>query len=340
MIKVLIVDHSALIRVRLGKMIDDDADFELVGATNSGLRALDLVQKLGPDVVLVDTRADDLDGISLLKRLMKDWPVPVIMLAESDSEDANLAVEAMREGAVDFVLKSGDNLLLLAEEFKAKAKAVAVARLQKFSKSAVHPKRRSFFSSRKKIVVIASSTGGPQTVEALLTALPKNFPVPILIVQHMPPVFTKSFAERLDRICEISVKEAQDGDELLNGRALIAPGGFHMELVAEVKGMEGVIRLNNRDPPQLGVRPNADRLFNSVARIFGENTIGVVLTGMGCDGTAGCRTIKELHGTVLAEAESSCIIYGMPRSVIEKGLADIVVTLEDMPVALIQLVDI
>src|SRR3989344_321189 len=266
---------------------------------------------------------------------MREWPLPVIML--SSHTESGKAIEAIQAGAVDFIVKPTNEFDTIRDEIIIKIKTAALARLARFKQARAQTHR--FNSTRKKIVIIATSTGGPQTLEALLTELPKNIPASILIVQHMPPYFTKSLAERLNTICQIEVKEAQEGDELKVGTALIAPGGFHMELKAEFLGAEGKIRLN-KEPPELGVRPCANKLFKSVAPIFKENTIAVVLTGMGTDGTEGCVDVKKFNGTVIAEAEKSCIIYGMPKSVIERGLVDEIIDIDTMAVALVQLLDV
>ncbi len=338
MIKVLVVDDSALMRKILSDNLSSDPEIEVIGTAINGIFAIEKIKLLGPDVVLMDLEMPEMDGITALKKIMKEWPLPVIILSAHSEKDSSKALDAMKSGAVDFILKpAGKDINEIKEEIINKIKTAALARLHKFKK--VTTRKHHFISTRKKIIIIGSSTGGPQTLEALLTELPKNIPVSILIVQHMPPMFTKSLAERLDKICEIEVREAQEGDELRNGVALIAPGGFHMELKSDINGFEGTIHLN-KEPPELGVRPNINRLFKSVALIFRENTIGVVLTGMGMDGTEGCKIIKAAKGTVVAEAEESCIIYGMPKCVIEAGLADEVVQLDEMAVALVQLVDI
>ena len=342
MVSVLVVDDSAVMRKIIVDILSSDPEIKVLEKASDGEEAVRKAREYKPDVITMDIEMPVLDGISALKRITDENPIPVIMLSAHSKEGSDRTLEAMKAGAVDFILKpSGEistDLDKLKDEIIKKVKSAAQAKVKKFESKA-QVKAHTFSDTRKKVIVIGSSTGGPQTLEALLTELPKNIPVPILIVQHMPPDFTRSLAERLNSISQIEIREAKEGDMLQNGVALIAPGGFHMELVSEVEGMEGVIKLNTL-PHELGVRPNANRLFKSVVKIFGENTIGVVLTGMGMDGTEGSRAIKDAKGTVVAEAEESCVIYGMPKSVVDENLADLVVPLENMAVTLVQLVDI
>jgi two-component system chemotaxis response regulator CheB len=344
LIKVLIADDSALMRKLLTNMLSSEQDIEVVGKASNGKIAIEQIKALSPDVVLMDIEMPEMDGISAIKVIVKECPVPVIVISAHSKEGSERTLEAMNAGAIDFIPKPSGEISLdiddIKEQLIAKVRASVGVKVKAFVKKEVEKITQSSFSStRKKIVVIGSSTGGPQTLEALLQEFPKEFPCPILIVQHMPKGFTQSLAKRLNGLSHIEIREAKEGDALENGVALIAPGGKHMELIAPIEGMEGEIRLNEL-PPELGVRPNANRLFKSVVKIFKENTIGVVLTGMGSDGTEGCREIKNHHGTVIAESEESCIIYGMPKSVVDNNLADEVLALEKIPVALMQLVDI
>jgi two-component system chemotaxis response regulator CheB len=270
---------------------------------------------------------------------METKPTPVLILSALTKEGSDKTIEALEAGAVDFISKpSGAISMDIVSVKQALIEKVKVASKAKLHRAAlVETKKYRFNPTRKKVIVIASSTGGPQTLEYLLKEMPRNIPAPILIVQHMPPGFTKSFAERLSTICEIKIKEASDGDRLEDGMVLIAPGGLHM--IVEEKGRDAVVRVV-KEPPELGVAPCANKLFRSIAPIFRENTIAVVLTGMGNDGTDGARMIKKVSGTVIAEAEESCIVFGMPKEVINAGLVDEVVPLEKLAVALIQIVDI
>lgn len=337
MIKVLVVDDSALMRKIFSDILNSDPEIEVIATAIDGEAALEKTKRLQPDVVTMDIEMPEMDGITALKKIMMEHPVPVLMISAFTEKGSQQTLDAMEAGAVDFILKPSGDMDKIKDEIIAKIKIAAMAHVHKFKK--IKTKKQSFLSTRKKIIVIGSSTGGPQTLEALLTQLPGNIPAPILIVQHMPPVFTKSLADRLDNLCEIEVREAKQGDELQDGVALLAPGGYHMVLTSDTKGFEGTITLN-QEPAELGVRPNIDRLFKSVAKIFRENVVGVILTGMGSDGTEGAKAIKKENGTIVAEAEESCIIFGMPKSVINADLADEVVTIGRMPVALLQLLDI
>ena len=338
MVQVLVVDDSALMRKMLSDILSEDKDISVVGTAISGDDALRKIPKLNPDVVTLDLEMPGLSGLETLKKIVDKYNVPVIIVSSYSSEGSKETIEAMGLGALDFVLKPKlENIKEISDDLRLKIRALGKTKVKKFTHLKSY--KKSFNHSRKKIIVIAASTGGPPTLEALLVQLPKNIPCPILVVQHMPPIFTKTFANRLNDICKVEVKEASEGDELKNGTVLIAPGGFHMELIAEVKGMEGVIKLNTK-PHELGVRPCANKLFKSVAKIFEGNTIGVVLTGMGSDGKLGSEEIKKYGGTIIAQSEKTCIIYGMPKEVINANLADEILDINDIPSALIQLVEV
>lgn len=335
MIQLLIVDDSALMRRSLTDLLSEEPEFRVIGAVRNGAEALERVRTSGPDVVLMDLEMPVMDGVEALKRIMAEWPLPVIIFSGTTPRDSERVLDAMEAGAVDFLVKPQGGFAAVREELFAKIRTAALARLRR---SETCPARvHRFVPGSEKVIVIATSTGGPQTLERLLSELPGNLPVPVLVVQHMPPLFTKSFAERLDRLCAVAVREAAEGDPLVPGVVLIAPGGKHMELSLA----DGEPRITlNEEPPELGVRPCANRLFRSAASVFADRTIGVVLTGMGHDGTDGARAIRRHHGTILAEAEESCVIFGMPKEVIAAGLVDAVLPLEDLAVALVQLIDV
>lgn len=344
MIRVLVVDDSAFMRKILSDILNSDPDIEVIATAINGKYAVRKAIELHPDVIAMDLEMPDVNGVEAIKQIMKDDPVPIIAISAHSETESNITFDAMKAGAIDFILKpSGEisiDMTKVQQEIIHKVKMASKAQIRRFKPVLSTPKRYRFSSTSKKIIVIGASMGGPQTLTALLTEIPKNIPSPILIVQHMPPVFTKSFAERLNAVCDIEVREAKDGDIIRDGLALIAPGGFHMELEPNKKDKyKSVIRLN-MDPPELGVRPCINKLFISVAKIFKDNTIGVILTGMGNDGTLGSKELKSLNGTVIAEAEESCIIYGMPKEVINSGYADLVLNLNKIAVALVQLVDV
>jgi two-component system chemotaxis response regulator CheB len=341
MVRVLVVDDSLMMRKMIAEILSSSLGIEVVGQASNGKEAIEMISELNPDVVTMDLEMPVMDGITAIKKIMATNPLPIIVLSSGGDNESKKSLEAIEAGAVDFMLKpKADNINDIKFQLIVKVKTAIHAKLNIIKpKTNEIIKKHDFLSTRKKILVIASSTGGPQTVESILVALPKNIPVPILIVQHMPAGFTNSFAQRLNKICQIEVREAKEGDYLQNGVALIAPGGKHMELFSDIEGYEGEIRLNDL-PPELGVRPCANKLFKSVARIFKENTIGLVLTGMGRDGTDGCKEIKKYHGTVISQSEETSIIYGMPKEVVDAGLADMIIDLDLIPVSLIELLDI
>jgi len=336
-IRILVVDDSAFMRKILSDILGSDPELSVVGTAKDGNDALKRFRQLAPDIVTLDLNLPDMAGLDVLRQMLREKPVPVLVISAYAGSDA--AVEAVAAGAVDIIPKpSGEISLDMAKQKSlmiGKIKEVAKAKIKTFEVQ--KPRSQSFSPTLSKVVVIGSSTGGPKTLEALLVSLPRNIPAPILIVQHMPPGFTKSLAERFSKICEIEVREAVDGEAVQKGVALIAPGDYHMELVSR----EGKVYVRlNQEPRELGVRPNVNRLFKSAAAIYGQNTIGIVLTGMGTDGRDGSADIKSMHGTVIAESEETCIIYGMPKAVVDSGLADEVLPLDKIPVALLQLVEI
>lgn len=333
-IRVLVVDDSAFMRFAITKHLNEASGILVVGAARDGVEALELIPKFNPDVVTLDVEMPRLDGLGTLRRIMADFPRPVIMLSSLTVEGARETVQALTAGAVDFVAKPSNkaNIETVMVEVISKIRKVARARVYKIASDSVERGTPAFSSQRStrslrssdKIVVIGSSTGGPRALNTVIPQLPANLPAAILIVQHMPVGFTRSLAERLDSISQISVKEAEPGDRPEIGRALLAPGGFHMVL-----DRDGQISLN-QNPTVHGVRPAIDVTMISVAQRFGNSTIGVVLTGMGSDGTNGCTLIHSIGGFVIAEDESTSVVWGMPRSVFESGATNEVVPLPEV----------
>ncbi len=341
MIKVLIVDDSAYMRYVLKNHLDGDPEIEVVDTARDGLDALSKIATLKPDVVTLDLEMPRMDGFAALKRIMSESPMPVIILSSLTQEGADATIRALRLGAVDFVPKPVKGVLDLEavrDELRAKIKHVAGLHISKLGV----PEKRSATGLTKRgaaiggggareIVVIGTSTGGPRALHEVVPHLPKSLPSGVLIVQHMPAGFTKSLAARLDELSELTVKEAEPGDIVQAGLVLIAPGNYHMTVS---KG--GIIELDQR-PPQHGVRPSVDVTMESVAEVYGSAAIGVILTGMGCDGTRGAGLIKSAGGQIVAEHESSCVIYGMPRCTIEAGLADRIAPLDKIASEIISL---
>ena len=336
MVKVLIVDDSAFARLSISRQISSDPEIEIVGVARDGIEALQKIRELKPSVVTLDVEMPRMGGLKTLEHIMSEDPTPVVMLSSITGRGTETTIRALELGAVDFFLKpsraSPAGLYGLDNDLNTKVKLAA--RVERSRLKAVTrrreirprperlPARPS--SSADKVVVIGSSTGGPMALYELIPNLPGDFPASVLVIQHMPAGFTKSLADRLNELSQIEVKEAELGDSLRKGKVLIAPGNYHMMVK-----MDGKIGLNQR-PPVLGLRPAVDITMQSVASIYGASSIGVVLTGMGSDGTKGAALIRAAGGKIAAQDETSCVVYGMPRSVIESGNTDKIVPLPQM----------
>ena len=341
-IRVLVVDDSAFMRFAITKCLSEATGIHVVATARDGIEALELIKKLSPDVVTLDVEMPRLDGLATLREIMANFPRPVIMLSSLTTEGSRETIQALTYGAVDFIpkpdIKANINAIMdsLVEKIRRAARARVFALPQR---QAVQPppqpsvsKRTRPLSKCDRVVVIGSSTGGPRALNMVVPLLPRDLPAALLIVQHMPVGFTRSLAERLDSESEISIKEADPGDALEVGRGLVAPGGFHMVLDAN-----GKIALN-QNPPVHGVRPSVDVTMASVAQHFGPSAIGVILTGMGNDGTNGAALIRSAGGYVIAEDESTCVVWGMPRSVVEAGVANAVLPLPQIAQAITKMI--
>ncbi|MCD6291109.1 MAG: chemotaxis response regulator protein-glutamate methylesterase [Anaerolineae bacterium] len=343
-IRVLVVDDSAYIRKVVTQMLRRDPHIEVVGTARDGLDALEKVQELKPDVITLDLIMPRLDGVGFLREQMSRKRIPVVVVSIA-SEDGELAMAALEEGAVEFVQKptalASEQVLQIADELIAKVKAAATISPQKLShlvEIAPTPITLGFSPTIKAIdaVVIGVSTGGPQALRYLIPSLPGDFPVPIAIVLHMPIGYTNPYAQRLSQLSALEVIEAKEGDEMRPGRVLLAPAGRHLLLIRQNTGrVTAHLDMYPLDTPH---RPSVDVLFQSAAKAYGSRVLGVVMTGMGRDGTEGAAWIKAQGGYILAEDESSCTVFGMPRSVIEAGLADRVIPLQALPQAILELV--
>lgn len=343
MIKVLVVDDSAFMRKAITSMLQEDPEIKVIGTARDGLEAVELVQKLKPDVVTMDVEMPRMDGISALKEIMQKCPVPVIMVSSLTVEGAKVTLEALELGAVDFIPKNLAELSvnivkikgMLLEKIKVIGKKGIVKRkpVIKPSETKIEvpkietPKVRITGERKVGIVAIGTSTGGPKALQEIIPKLPKDFPTPIVIAQHMPPNFTKPFAERLDQLSQLTVKEAEEGESIKPGIVYVAPGRGHMRL--KRRGIETYISISE-DKEEFIYRPSVDALMSSVAETFPGRSLGVILTGMGNDGLKGCKDIKQTGGRIFAQNEESCVVYGMPRAVVEAGIADKVVPLEEM----------
>ena len=336
-VRVLVVDDSAFARLTISKYLASDPSIEVVGMARDGLDALEKVKLLDPDVVTMDVEMPKLDGIGTLERIMAEHPRPVIMLSSITAEGAEVTIRALELGAIDFFLKPSlinptgrdevNNELI--DKIK-NAASIDVSKLVWQVKKLLagtsrpvvsRPSAGQYGEKPRRIVIIGSSTGGPRALYEVVPGIPADIPATVVIVQHMPAKFTKSMADRLNEISPLPVKEAEAGDRLLTGHALVAPGGFHMVITAG-----GAIALT-LDKPVCGLRPAIDVTMGSLVSHYGASCLGVILTGMGSDGTNGCAMIKAAGGNVISEDQSTCVIYGMPRSVAEAGLPDYVLPL-------------
>ena len=327
-IRVLVVDDSRYVIVTVTKRLEADPQIQVVGSARTGIEAIEQVKLLRPDVVTLDVVMPEMDGIEALKRIMAECPTPVIMLSALTSENAEPTIRALELGAVDFYLKPSAirPVGTGAEDdaLTAKIKMAAAAKIgnkeweqaPQSETSVATPAEAAGKTTFNNLVVIGSSTGGPRALMGVVPLLPADIPAAVLIVQHMPPVFTKSLADRLAQVSKLQVTEARDGDIVTRGRVLLAPGDFHMT----VNKRERIVL--NQDPPKLGVRPSVDILMKSAADIYGPSVVGVILTGMGTDGTEGAAAIKGRGGRIIAQDEATSAVYGMPHSVAKAGYVD------------------
>ncbi len=320
-IRVLVVDDSAFVRKAVERMLSTAADLEVVGTAGDGEEGLRKVRELSPDVVTLDVKMPRLGGLETLERLMREHPVPVLLMSTLTQEGAEVTLRGLELGAMDFVDKSSVQpmtMLSLADELIAKIRALGGARVR----ARPHEPARSEAVATvapAEAVVIAASTGGPTALQAVVSALPAGLPAAVLIVQHIPRGFTRSLAERLDARSAIPVHEARDGEAVAPGTVLIAPAGIHTRLVRR----GGAILVSLDEEPRDALhRPSADVLMASAAAVYGARVVGVVLTGMGSDGTEGLRAIRAAGGRTLAESEETCVIFGMPKAAIEAGVVD------------------
>jgi len=340
-LRVLVVDDSALMRKLIPQILERDASIEVVGTAIDGTFGLKKIEDLKPQVVTLDLEMPGMNGIDMLKQIMRRHPVPVIVVSSHSTEGASITMKALGLGAFDFVAKPQDvstRMPEIAVELIAKIKAAANSRtgsVKTFeAKKPVGKAPASSDQGPTKIIAIGVSTGGPNALQYVFSQLPAEFPGTILVVQHMPENFTEMFARRLDETCALRVKEAQSGDLLLRGRVLVCPGSRHLK----AKRMPlGNVALLSDEPRIRGHRPSADVLFRSVAEEFGPQAVGVIMTGMGDDGAEGLGAVKSVGGMTIAQSEQSCVVFGMPKAAIERGYATRIVDLESMATTLASL---
>lgn len=355
-VRVLVVDDSAFMRKAIAIMLESDPSIEVVGMANNGEEGVEKVEQLNPDLVTMDIEMPRMDGLTALREIMQRHPVPVMMVSSVTTEGAEATLQALELGAVDFIPKQSSyvslDIVKIKEELLQKIKSIARRkhilmamhrqRLRGSSAPAVTLRRPVAPAPRVSvatpvilgkrshpvgIIAIGSSTGGPPALQSVLTQLPRNLPVGVVVAQHMPPTFTKSLAERLDTLTALTVREARDREILEPGTVLIAPGGMH--LTVKKLGSRATVSVSEH-PRDTLYHPCVDLLMSSVAESFQQASLSVILTGMGANGLDGVRRIKQAGGVVIAQDEATSVVYGMPRAVIEADLADHVAPIENI----------
>ena len=339
--KVVVVDDSALVRSLLAEIINRQPDMECIGAAADPLAAREMIRNLNPDVITLDVEMPKMDGIDFLSKLMRLRPMPVVMVSTLTERGAEVTLKALELGAIDFVAKPkigvADGIRLLAQDITDKIRIASKAHIRRApppapagATAAAAPKPVTMASlgraSTEKIIFIGASTGGTEATKDVLINLPADSPA-VVITQHMPPGFTRSYAARLDGLCKIRVKEAQDGERILPGHGYIAPGGLH--LTVERSGANYIARVQDGDPINRH-KPSVEALFLSAAKVVGPNAIGIMLTGMGADGARAMKVMKDAGAYNYCQDEASCVVFGMPREAIAAGAADEVLPLNQI----------
>ncbi|MCV2367214.1 protein-glutamate methylesterase/protein-glutamine glutaminase [Roseateles oligotrophus] len=354
-ITVVVVDDSALVRSILTEIINRQPDMECIGAAADPLLAREMIRTLNPDVITLDIEMPKMDGLDFLSRLMRLRPMPVVMVSTLTERGAEVTMKALELGAVDFVAKPkigvADGIRLLADDITDKIRIASKAHIRR-SHAALAPAGATGGASHagaaapakpvtmaslgrlstEKIIFIGASTGGTEATKDVLINLPADCPA-VVITQHMPPGFTKSYAARLDSLCRIRVKEATDGERILPGHGYIAPGGFHLSV--ERSGANYIARVQDGEPVNRH-KPSVEVLFNSAARVVGQNALGIMLTGMGADGAKAMRVMKDAGSYNFVQDEATCVVFGMPREAIAAGAADEVLPLPQIATRLIE----
>ena len=352
-IRVLVVDDSALMRQFISDILRSDPRIEVAGTARDGKDALNQVRTLKPDIVTMDIEMPNMDGLTALDEIMKTNPLPVVMVSSTTREGAEVTLKALALGCVDFIAKPAGTISLnikdIGQDIIDKVIAASTAKVRGRTgmfgmPSRIMPQSSEFRrmappinTGRRDIVAIASSTGGPMALSDIIPKLPKKFPVPIVITQHMPKEFTPSFAKRLNDSSQVEVVEGFDGLTLKPGRVVIAPGGSH--LIVKRRGGQAICGLSDA-PPVLSVKPAANIMFQSVADEYGGNVLVVILTGMGRDGTDGAIPLHKKGAYVIAESQKTCVVYGMPKAAVDAGIVDEVLPLNEIPDAMVRLVKV
>jgi two-component system chemotaxis response regulator CheB len=330
-IRVLVIDDSAIVRKILSETLGAESDIEVVGTAPDPIIALEKIKRLKPDVLTLDIEMPRMDGLTFLKQLMQTQPMPVILISSLAQSSVDIALEALRYGAVDVLAKPSGPYSVgeLRATVSARIRAAARAKLVKQAPVRAAAPVLQKPANLSRLIAIGASTGGTEAIASMLAQLPAEVP-PILITQHIPAIFSKSFAQRLDKLCRMEVREAVDGDVPRPGLALVAPGGVHMVL-------ERGMRIRVKDGPLVCYqRPSVDVLFSSVAMAMGAKAVGVMLTGMGNDGAQGMKKMKDLGCHNIAQDEASCVVFGMPREAIRAGAVDETLPLDQIAAAVMQ----
>jgi len=351
--RVLVVDDSGFFRRRVKEILVEDPMLTVVGEAANGQQAIDKALELKPDVITMDIEMPVMDGIKATQKIMETNPTPIVMFSSLTTEGAKATFDALEAGALDFLPKRFEDISQDREEAKKllckRVYAIAQKKhtLRKIAPAAtsviavktspVPTQRRKTVSIKKlggiDLVAIGTSTGGPLALQNVLVNLPADFSKPIVMIQHMPATFTPAFAKRLDQLCKISVKEAEDGDKLQPGLALLAPGGKQM--LVEGRAGNAVVRVIDSEP-SLTYKPSVDITFRSVNNVFPAKTLAIVLTGMGADGREGARVLKAQGSEIWAQDEESCVVYGMPAAIVDAGLADNILDIHDFASAIVK----
>lgn len=363
MVTVVVVDDSAFMRKAIATMLEKDPKIKVVATARNGAEGLDLIRKHQPDVVTLDIEMPKMDGLTALKHIMMEMPRPVLMVSSLTTEGAESTLKAMELGAVDFIPKQLSKVSLdiikIEEDLRQKVLTVGGRKFRAPSRPVLSPSAprlprggttaparpapapaappraatvRAKSGQKRDVVAIGVSTGGPPAVQKVLAGLPADFPAGILIAQHMPGAFTGPFAKRLDGISKLKVKEAENGEQFRPGHVYVAPGGKHLRIEQQVSRISIIVA---DEPAEALYKPSANELITSVANGVGCRALGVILTGMGNDGMEGIKALKNHGGRALAQSDATCVVYGMPKAIVDAKLADEIVDIDDMPAAIV-----
>lgn len=346
-IRAVVIDDSAFMRKSISLMLESDGCIKVLGTARDGEEGYKLVRRLNPDIVTLDIEMPKMDGLTALKKIMQDCPTSVIMISSITTEGAEATLKALELGAVDFIPKElsyiNVNIIKIKEDLIRRVKEIVkqgsyksrINRLS-YNKSHLpadlvkHPTENFLPRNNYKAIALGISTGGPMTLQKILPEISPNINCPFFIVQHMPPKFTKSLADRLDSICKLTVKEAEHNEIININTVYIAPGGHHMTVNKKTNGTF-IIEISDKPIDTLH-KPSVDVMLKSISENYGKNIIGIIMTGMGKDGLAGIQQLKNNGGLCIAQNEESCVVYGMPKAIVDEGLADIISPLENIPI--------